>query len=120
MLGGRRDSGSSECIGERVNGRRATLRRLAVTTAGLAALLFTATPAMGGLSDPNTPIQSCLGIATGQRAATLHDVGQHASSFDEPREGLGNIAFRVCGFDSMGEFGSVLTGLDGIDATNCP
>jgi hypothetical protein len=96
------------------------MRRLAVMAASLAALLFAAAPAMGGLSDPDTPIESCLGIATGQRASTVHDVGEHASSFGEPRQGLGNIAFRVFDFESMGEFGSVLTAIDGIDATNCP
>ena len=95
------------------------MRRLAVMTAGLAALLFAAAPAMG-LSDPDTPIESCLGIATGQRASTVHDVGEHASSFGEPRQGLGNVAFRVFDFESMGEFGSVLAAIDGIDATNCP
>jgi hypothetical protein len=120
MLEGCSDPGSGEYIGERVEGRIATMRRLAVTTAGLAALLFTATPAMGNLSDPDRPIQSCLGIATGQRASTVHDVGEHASSFDEPRQGLGNIAFRVFGLDSMGEFGAILAEIDGIDATNCP
>jgi hypothetical protein len=96
------------------------MRRPAFITAGLAALLLSATPAMGDLSDPGTPIQSCLGIATGQRASTLHDVGEHASSFDEPRQGLGNIAFRVFDLDSMGEFGSVLAEIDGIEATHCP
>jgi hypothetical protein len=94
------------------------MRRLGVMTAGLAALLFAATPALA--SDPNAPLQSCLGIATGQRASTLHDVGEHASSFDEPRQGLGNIAFRVFDLDSMGEFGAILAEIDGIDATECP
>jgi hypothetical protein len=61
-----------------------------------------------------------LGIETSQRASTLHDVGQHASSFDEPRQGLGNVAFRVFDLDSMGEFGSLLAAIDGIDATNRP
>jgi hypothetical protein len=95
------------------------MRRLAVMTA-LAALVFPATPATADVSDPSPPIQSCLGIATGQRASTLHDVGEHASSFDEPRQGLGNVAFRVFDLDSMGEFGSVLAAIDGIDATHCP
>jgi hypothetical protein len=103
-----------------VKEREHTMRRLAVITAGLAALLFAAAPAMGGLSDPDTPIESCLGIATGQRASTVHDVGEHASSFGEPRQGLGNVAFRVFDLESMGEFGSVLAAIDGIDATNCP
>jgi hypothetical protein len=96
------------------------MKRLAVMTAGVAALLFTAAPVSAGLSDPNTPLQSCLGIATGQRASTVHDVGEHASSFDEPRQGLGNVAFRVFGLDSMGEFGSILAEVDGINATHCP
>jgi hypothetical protein len=96
------------------------MRRLAVMTATSAALLFSATPATADVSDPSIPIQSCLGIATGQRASTLHDVGEHASSFDEPRQGLGNVAFRVFDLDSMGEFGSLLAAIDGIDATHCP
>lgn len=119
MHEGRSDLESSQRIRERVNGRTAPMR-LAVVTAGLAAFLFTAAPALGGLSGPDTPIESCLGIATGQRATALHDIGEHASSFDEPRQGLGNIAFRVFGLDSMGEFGSILTAIDGIEATNCP
>jgi hypothetical protein len=96
------------------------MRRLALITAGLAALLFPVASATADVPDPSTPIQSCLGIATGQRASTVHDVGEHASSFDEPRQGLGNVAFRVFDLDSMGEFGSVLATIDGIDATNCP
>jgi hypothetical protein len=96
------------------------MKRLAIMTAGLAALLSTAAPALADVSDPNTPLQSCLGIATGQRASTVHDIGEHASSFDEPRQGLGNVAFRVFGLDSMGEFGSLLAAIDGIEATQCP
>lgn len=100
----------------------ANVRRLrkAAVTAGCAAALLSAVAAPAEASDPSTPIQRCLGITTAQRASTLHDVGKHASSFDEPRQGLGNVAFRVFGVDSMGEFGSVLAAIDGIDATHCP
>jgi len=97
------------------------MRRL-ILTAGctLAAVLVPVGPANADLSDPNTPITSCFGIAAGQRASTLHDLGEHSSSFDEPRLGVGNLVFRVFGFDSVGEGGSVLAAIDGIDATHCP
>ena len=72
------------------------------------------------LSNPNTSIQSCFGIAWGQRASTLHDTGQHASSFDEPRIGIGNLVLHVLGFDSVGAARSALASIDGIDATHCP
>jgi hypothetical protein len=64
-------------------------------------------------------MNNCFGLASGQRASTLHDTGEHASSFDEPRTGIGNLAFRVFGLDSVGEAGAVLADADGIDATNC-
>ena len=44
-------------------------------------------------SRPNQ--NNCVGLASGQRARTLHDTGQHASSFDEPRLRIGNLVFRV-------------------------
>jgi hypothetical protein len=49
----------------------------------------------------------------------LHDTGEHASSFEEPRTGVGNLAFRVFGQDSVGEAGALLADLDGILATEC-
>lgn len=64
-------------------------------------------------------MNNCFGLASGQRASTLHDTGEHASSFDEPRTGIGNLAFRVFGLDSVGEAGAILAEADGIDATNC-
>lgn len=95
-------------------------RALLVGGCAVALTVFGVGPARADLSNPNTPIQSCFGIAAGQRASTLHDLGQHASSFDEPRVGIGNLVFRVFGFSSIGEGGSVLASLDGIDATHCP
>jgi hypothetical protein len=77
-------------------------------------------PASADLSNPQTPIQSCFGIAAGQRASALHDLGEHTSSFPEPRTGIGNLVFRVFGFSSVGEAGSFLASVDDIDATHCP
>jgi hypothetical protein len=72
------------------------------------------------LSDPTPPIRNCFRIASGQRASTLRDTGQHASSFDEPRIGIGNLVSRMLGFASVGAAGSALVSIDGIDATHRP
>ena len=97
------------------------MRRVIMTCGcAVAAVILTGAPASADLSDPDTPIQSCFGIAAGQRASTVHDLGEHSSSFDEPRVGVGNLIFRVFGFDSVGEGGSVLAAIDGIEATHCP
>jgi len=63
--------------------------------------------------------QNCWGVVTSQRASTFHDIGAHASSQSEPRLGLGNAA-RLFGFSSVGEFGSFLASVDGLDETHCP
>ncbi|MGI8972784.1 MAG: hypothetical protein ACR2HI_01250, partial [Gaiella sp.] len=42
--------------------------------------------------NPHAPIQSCFGIVSGQLASSEPGVtGEHVSSFDEPRAGIGNI-----------------------------
>jgi hypothetical protein len=65
-------------------------------------------------------MNNCFGLASGQqRASTLHDTGEHSSSFLEPRTGIGNLAFRVFGFGSVGGAAAFLAANDGIDATNC-
>jgi hypothetical protein len=38
-----------------------------------------------------SPQNNCFSLASGQRASTVHDTGEHASSFDEPRLGIGNL-----------------------------
>jgi hypothetical protein len=91
-----------------------------VGSCALVAVALSTPPANADLSDPVTPIQSCFGIAAGQRASTLHDLGEHSSSFDEPRLGIGNLVFRVLGFGSVGAAGAALAEIDGIDATHCP
>ena len=60
----------------------------------------------------------CWGKVTSQRATTTHDVGEHAAAQEEPRMGLGNTA-RFFGFESVGELGSFLASVDGIEATSC-
>ena len=64
----------------------------------------------------------CLGTVSSQRASTLHDIGEHASSFaGEPRLGLANVARLVLGPDAtVGDLGAALGSLDGLEATHCP
>ena len=91
---------------------------LAAMAAGLIAVVVTATPALGG--SPPTDA-NCLGVVTAQRAVAHHDIGEHASSQDEPRLGLGNAAEDVLGDGThVGEFGAFLGEVDGIAATHCP
>jgi hypothetical protein len=61
----------------------------------------------------------CFGLASGQRASTLHDTGQHASSFDKRRLRIGNLAFSVFGFGSVGQADAALAAIDAIPATTC-
>jgi hypothetical protein len=56
---------------------------------------------------------SCWGTVTSQRATTVHDIGEHASSQSEPRTGLGNLGF-------PGDVGAFLASIDELDATHCP
>jgi hypothetical protein len=90
--------------------------------ASIAASIAAAQPA----PNPNAPIQSCFGIASGQLASSQPRItGEHASSFDEPRVGIGNIAFHDAlglgiTFGSVGEVGSLLAMIDENPATFCP
>jgi hypothetical protein len=86
-------------------------------SAGLIAVLVAAPPA---LADPPTDA-NCLGVVTAQRAVANHDIGEHASSQEEPRLGLGNAARAVLGDGThVGEFGAFLGEIDGDPATHCP
>jgi hypothetical protein len=64
----------------------------------------------------------CRETVTSQRASTLHDVGEHASSFaGSARLGLANVARVVLGADAtVGDLGAALGSLDGLDETDCP
>ena len=101
---------------------RSPMRRIKHLSAIPLALAVTAlltSVAAAGVGSQDTPIKSCFGIVSGQRASTVGDTGAHASSFDTPRLGIGNLVFRVLGFSSVGEAGSVLASIDGIDTTSC-
>jgi hypothetical protein len=97
--------------------RRSTAVLSTGLSAGLIAVLFAAPPALGTPpADAN-----CLGVVTAQRAVANHDIGEHASSQEEPRLGLGNVAEEVLGDGThVGEFGAFLGGIDGDPATHCP
>lgn len=97
---------------------RGTTTLAAGLSAGLITVVVAAAPALGG-TPPENP--NCLGVVTAQRAVADHDIGEHASSQDEPRLGLGNAAREVLGDGThVGDFGAFLGEIDGLPATNCP
>lgn len=86
--------------------------------AGAAATILVAQPAAAADPPGNA---NCLGVVTSQRAVANHDIGEHASSQEEPRLGLGNVTRLLLGDDAtMGDLGSFLGMIDGDPATNCP
>jgi hypothetical protein len=98
--------------------RRSTAALSAILSAGLTAVLVTASPALG---DTPPDDANCLGVVTAQRAVADHDIGEHASSQEEPRLGLGNVAEVVLGEGThVGEFGAFLGEIDENPATHCP
>lgn len=98
--------------------RRSTAVLSALVSAGLTAALVTAPAA---LADTPPADANCLGVVTSQRAVADRDLGEHSSSQEEPRLGLGNVAEEVLGEGThVGEFGAFLGEIDGNPATNCP
>jgi hypothetical protein len=98
--------------------RGSTAALSALLSAGLTGVLFTAPPALGSTPPDDA---NCLGVVTAQRAVANHDLGEHASSQEEPRLGLGNVAEVVLGDGThVGEFGAFLGEIDGDPATQCP
>jgi hypothetical protein len=95
------------------------MRRSAITlAAGGAAILLVAQPAAAAAPSDNA---NCLGVVTAQRAVAHHDIGEHASSQEEPRLGLGNVARLLLGEEAhVGDLGALLGEIDGDPATNCP
>jgi hypothetical protein len=94
-------------------------KRLLAIPAALALTLALSSAAAAGVGDNDTPIESCFGIASGQRASIYGDTGEHSSSFDEPRRGIGQLIFKDFGFSSIGAAGSFLASVDGLDGTSC-
>jgi hypothetical protein len=84
----------------------------AAAVLGLTATLALATPAVAADGS------NCWGVVSAQAARSDGGLGQHSSSFDEPRLGLGNVAL-LFGVDGPGGLGSLLASIDGNDATHC-
>ena len=86
--------------------------------------LFIAISAQQALAEkPANP--QCWGVVVSQRAVALGDIGEHASSQDEPRLGLGNFARLL--FDlglsdgpHISDAATVAAELDDIPETQCP
>jgi hypothetical protein len=97
--------------------RRSTAALSAILSAGLTTVLVTAPPALGTPPDD----ANCFGVVSSQRAVANHDIGEHSSSQEEPRRGLGNVARDILGDGAhIGEFGAFLGEIDGDPATHCP
>lgn len=94
-------------------------RRLLAIPAALALTVALSSVVAAGVGDNDTPLKSCFGIASGQRASVYGDTGEHSSSFDEPRRGIGQLIFKDFGLSSIGEAGSFLASVDGLNATHC-
>src|SRR4029450_5283786 len=77
---------------------------LAVAAAATPAAAFAATP-------DNT---NCWGSVSAQFAQSEPGaLGEHASSFDSPRSGIGNVAYDTTGTHQRGTLGAFLGGLLG-------
>jgi hypothetical protein len=91
-------------------------RPIIVTVMTVAALAAFAPEASA--DPPANP--NCFGVVSSQRAVAHHDIGEHASSQEEPRAGLGNVTRQILGEDAhISDFGTFLGTIDGDDATNC-
>ncbi|TDD68442.1 hypothetical protein E1262_15560 [Jiangella aurantiaca] len=93
--------------------------RLISAALALGGVALVSLPAVAAADTPANP--NCLGVVTAQRAVAHHDLGDHASSQEEPRLGLGNVTRLILGEDAhIGDFGAFLGEIDGDDATHCP
>ncbi|OGG12680.1 hypothetical protein A3D77_04145 [Candidatus Gottesmanbacteria bacterium RIFCSPHIGHO2_02_FULL_39_11] len=97
------------------------IKKIFVSAASAALILGAAGPTLA--TGPG--LNNCWGTVVSQRASYYHDIGEHSSSQEEPRVGVGNLAHDVFNM-SVGELASLLGTLDdsfGQDpagVTNCP
>jgi hypothetical protein len=82
------------------------LKRLSGVFATTAVLLMFAPAAVA--DTPTTP--SCWGSSAATLGQTGGGMGDHASSFDSPRLGIGNVAYLFTGTHQPGELAGVLGG----------
>ena len=89
------------------------IRSLAIAgVLGVGASLALASPAVAADGT------NCWGVVSSQAARSDGGLGAHASSFDEPRLGIGNVA-RLFNVEGPGGLGTLLASIDGNDATHC-
>lgn len=89
------------------------IRSLAIAgVLGVGASLALASPAVAADGS------NCWGVVSSQSARSDGGLGAHASSFDEPRLGIGNVA-RLFNVEGPGGLGTLLASIDGNDATHC-
>ena len=79
---------------------------------GVGATLAVASPAVAADGS------NCWGVVSSQAARSDGGLGAHASSFEEPRLGIGNVA-RFFNVEGPGGLGALLASIDGNDATHC-
>jgi hypothetical protein len=93
--------------------------RLTSAALALGGLALVSLPAVAAADTPENP--NCFGVVSSQRAVAHHDIGEHASSQEEPRLGLGNVTRLILGEDAhIGDFGAFLGQIDEDEATSCP
>lgn len=88
------------------------------------AVIVTLAAAQPVLADkPANP--NCWGVVSSQRAVAEGDIGEHASSQEEPRLGLGNFArllydLGLSAGPHISDAATVAADLDGLESTQCP
>jgi hypothetical protein len=70
-----------------------------------AALVVLAAAPVAGAGKPENP--NCFGKGASQLGQS-GEMGEHSSSFDEPRSGIGNVAYEFTGTHQPGELGIAL------------
>ena len=102
------------------------MRRLLVLVTGAAVVVAMALPAWAAAEDPDKKVPgkpdhpNCWGTVVSEVATTTHTVGEHSSSQEEPRLGVGNVA-RSDGApgDHVSEHGLFVGGIMGLVDDSC-
>ena len=74
------------------------MRRFLLLVSGAAMVVAMGLPAWAAAEDPDKKVPgkpdhpNCWGTVVSEVATTTHTVGEHSSSQEEPRQGVGNVA----------------------------
>jgi len=79
-------------------------RKIGGLLAAATLVVLTAAP-VAGAGQPENP--NCFGKGASQLGQS-GEMGEHASSFDEPRSGIGNVALQFTGTHQPGQLGIAL------------